>query len=161
MPPPGRKPPPELPSRFRFSSPGCSTGDASLINRTFWASAAVLCAAAAWTTAVPGAQAKRKADWLTDGGDAQRTSWQRNETILTKDSVKGVQLLWKIETDNQSRQMHNLFPPLIAGNVSTPSGDKEIAILAGVSDNVYGIDVATGRQIWKRKFDSTYQEATG
>jgi outer membrane protein assembly factor BamB len=132
-----------------------------LINRTFWASAAVLCAAAAWTTAVPGAQAKRKADWLTDGGDAQRTSWQRNETILTKDSVKGVQLLWKIQTDNQSRQMHNLFPPLIAGNVSTPSGDKEIAILAGVSDNVYGIDVATGRQIWKRKFDSTYQEATG
>ncbi len=132
-----------------------------MINRTFWASAAALCAAAAWTTAVPGAQAKRKADWLTDGGDAQRTSWQRNETILTKDSVKGVQLLWKIQTDNQSRQMHNLFPPLIAGNVSTPSGDKEIAILAGVSDNVYGIDVATGRQIWKRKFDSTYQEATG
>jgi hypothetical protein len=73
---------------------------------------------------VPGAQAKRRADWLTDGGDPQRTSWQRNETILTKDSVKGVQLLWKIQTDNQPRQMHNLFPPLIAGNVSTFAIEK-------------------------------------
>ena len=24
------------------------------------------------------------ADWLTDGGDAQRTGWQKNEKILTK-----------------------------------------------------------------------------
>ena len=30
------------------------------------------------------AQAPRKADWLTDGGDIQRTAWQKNETILTK-----------------------------------------------------------------------------
>jgi outer membrane protein assembly factor BamB len=128
------------------------------MNRTFWASAAALCAAAAWTAAVPGAQQRKKADWLTDGGDPQRTSWQRNETILTKDNVKGMTLLWKLQTDNQPRQMHNLFPPLIAGNASTPSGDKEIAIVAGVSDNVYGVDVATGQQIWKRKFDSTFPE---
>ena len=79
-----------------------------------------------------------KADWLTDGGDPQRTAWQRNETILTKANVKDMKLLWKIQLDNQPRQMHNLFPPLIAGSVSTPSGDKEIAVVAGVSDNVYG-----------------------
>jgi len=28
------------------------------------------------------------ADWTTDGGDAQRTGWQKDETILTKDNVK-------------------------------------------------------------------------
>ena len=126
--------------------------------RSFVPSVVALCLVAAWSTAVPGAQSKRKADWLADGGDPQRTAWQRNETILTKDSVKDMTLLWKVQTDNQPRQMHNLFPPLIAGNVSTPSGDKEIAILAGVSDNIYGIDVASGQQIWKRKFDSTFQE---
>ena len=69
-----------------------------------------------------------------------------------------MKLLWKIKLDNQPRQMHNLFPPLIAGNVSTPAGDKEIAVVAGVSDNVYGIDVAKGTLLWKRKFDSTFQE---
>ncbi len=127
------------------------------MNRRLFSAALALCAAAAWT-AVPGAQAKRKADWLTDGGDPQRTAWQRNETILTRDNVKDMKLLWKVQTDNQPRQMHNLFPPLVAGNASTPSGDKEIAFVAGVSDNVYGIDVASGQQIWKRKFDSTFQE---
>jgi outer membrane protein assembly factor BamB len=57
--------------------------------------------------------------------------------------------------------MHNLFPPLIAGRVSTPRGDKEVAVVAGVSDNIYAIDVATGTVLWKKKFDSTYQEAAG
>jgi len=126
------------------------------MNRTLFSAVATLCAAAALS-----AQSTRKADWLTDGGDPQRTAWQRNETILTKDTVKDMKLLWRIQTDNQPRQMHNLFPPLIAGNVATSSGDKEIAILAGVSDNVYGIDVATGKMLWKRKFDSTFQEQPG
>ena len=111
--------------------------------------------------AVIGAQAPRKADWLTDGADPQRTAWQRHETLLTKESVKNMKLLWTLKTDNAPRQMHNLFPPMIAGNVSTSAGDREIAILAGVSDNVYGIDVATGRQLWHRKFDSTFREQPG
>jgi hypothetical protein len=84
------------------------------MNRRLLSGTIALCAAAAWTT-VPGAQSTRKADWLTDGGDPQRTAWQRNETILTKDNVKDMTLLWKVQTDNQPRQMHNLFPPLIAG----------------------------------------------
>src|SRR5262249_59949666 len=93
--------------------------------------------------AIPRAQTQ-KADWLTDGGDPQRTAWQRNETLLTKESVKGMKLLWKIKLDNQTRQMHNLFPPLVAGSVRTGAGDKEIAVVAGVSDNIYAIDVAKG-----------------
>ena len=62
--------------------------------------------AAVWTVAT-GAQQK-KADWLTDGGDPQRTAWQRNETILTKTTVKDMKLLWKVRLDNQPRQMHSL-----------------------------------------------------
>jgi outer membrane protein assembly factor BamB len=131
------------------------------MNRRFVSGIVALGAAAAWTVAVPGAQTRKKADWPTDGGDPQRTAWQRNETILTKDNVKDAKLLWKIQLDNQPRQMHNLFPPLIAGNVSTSTGEKEIAVVAGVSDNVYGIDVASGALLWKRKFDSTFQEQTG
>ena len=129
------------------------------LTRRWLASVLALCAAAGWTMATEGQS--RKADWLTDGGDPQRTAWQRHETILTKDTVKDMTLLWKVQTDNQPRQMHNLFPPLIAGNVATPSGAKEIAILSGVSDNVYGIDVATGKMLWKRRFDSTFQEQPG
>ena len=116
---------------------------------TTW-SVALASWAAVWIAA-PGAQACRaaakspgKANWLTDGGDNERTAWQKNETLISKESVKNMKLLWKLQLDNQPRQMHNLFPPLIVSDVTTAQGPKEIAVVAGVSDNVYGIDVATG-----------------
>ncbi len=129
------------------------------MNRRLPTGLAVLGAATVWITA-PAAQAQNKADWLTDGADPQRTAWQRNETILNKGNVKDMKLLWKIKLDNQPRQMHSLFPPLIAGNVTTAAGPKEIAIVAGVSDNIFAVDVDTGTLLWNKHFDSTYQEPT-
>jgi outer membrane protein assembly factor BamB len=102
-----------------------------------------------------------RASWLTDGGDPQRTAWQRNETIITKDSVRNMKLAWKLQLDSEPRQMHNLLPPLIVSDVATKDGPREIAVLAGISDVLYGIDVARGAQIWKRKFDSTFSEPAG
>ena len=69
-----------------------------------------------------------------------------------------MKLLWKVRLDNQPRQMHNLFPALIVSDVQTAQGPRELAIVAGVSDNIYGIDVEKGTQVWKRHFDSTFQE---
>ena len=114
--------------------------------------------AAAGLTAALGAQGPAKANWLTDGYDKERTSWQRNETLLSPDTVGRMKLLWKVQLDNPPRQMHNLFPALIVGDVLTAQGRRELAIVAGVSDNIYGIDVETGTQIWKRHFDSTFVE---
>lgn len=119
------------------------------------ASLALLAAAA------PAAQAPRKANWLTDGGDPQRTSWQRHETLLSPSTVKHMKLVWKLQLDNEPRQLHNLFPPLVVSDVATPGGPKQIGVVAGVSDNVYGIDLDTGRQIWKRTFDNTWTPPQG
>src|SRR5258706_10929077 len=119
------------------------------MNRRVLAGLGSLGAAAFWIIA-PAAQAPTKADWLTDGGDPQRTAWQRNETILNKDNVKDMKLLWKIKLDNQPRQMHSLFPPLIAGSVATAAGPKEIAIVAGVVDNIYAIDGDKGTLLWNK-----------
>jgi outer membrane protein assembly factor BamB len=96
------------------------------------------------------------ADWLTDGGNPQRTAWQKDEKILNKSDVKNMQLLWKIKLDNQPREMHSLFPPLIVGKVNTSSGPKEMLVEAGISDNLYGIDAQTGVVIWKKHFESTW-----
>ncbi len=95
----------------------------------------------------------RCADWPTDGGGPQRTNWQKDEHILTKDNVSGLQILWKLKLDNQPREMHSLFPPLIAGSVPTASGPKQIAVETGISDNIYAIDVDAGKLIWKRHFE--------
>jgi hypothetical protein len=95
-------------------------------------------------------------DWLTDGGNPQRTNWQKDERLFSPATVRNTTLLWKIRLDNEPRQMHSLFPPLIVGNVNTGRGSREIAIVAGVSDNLYAIDVEKGELIWKKHFDSTW-----
>jgi outer membrane protein assembly factor BamB len=122
--------------------------------------------AAIWI-ATPGAQipatqgSPGQAHWLTDGGDPQRTAWQRNETLISPATVGSMKLAWKLRLDNAPRQMHNLFPPLIVSGVATAAGPREIAVVAGISDNLYGIDVVAGTQIWKRTFDNTFTEPVG
>src|SRR6266852_2114703 len=96
------------------------------------------------------------ADWLTDGGDTKRNNWQKDEKLLTPANVKDMKLLWKIKLDNQPRQMHSLLPTLIIERVNTRSGPKQIAIATGVSDNLYAIDVDSGRLIWQKHFESSW-----
>src|SRR2546423_3914994 len=129
-----------------------------MMNRRFCVAVGALSAAAAIAAQ---AQTSNRASWLTDGGDSARTSWQRNETILSPASARDMKLLWKVKLDNAPRQLHNLFGPLIVPDVQTADGPREIVIVAGVSDNIYGIDVAKGTQIWKRHFDSTLEEPQG
>jgi len=100
-----------------------------------------------------GAQSSPKANWLTDGGDVQRTGWQRNETTLTTGNVKDLRIVWKVKLDNEPREMHALLPVLIVGEISTAAGPKEIAVVAGSSDNIYAIDVQAGQILWKKHFE--------
>ncbi|MGC2661677.1 MAG: PQQ-binding-like beta-propeller repeat protein [Bryobacteraceae bacterium] len=92
------------------------------------------------------------ADWLTDGGNAQRTNWQKDESVFNRDSVKNLKILWKLKLGNEPREMHSLFPPLIVGKLDTGHGIKQVAIEAGISDNLYAIDVDAGTVIWKKHF---------
>ena len=54
-------------------------------------------------------------DYTTDGGDAQRTGWIRDEKILTKDNIGGLKMQWKRETGNEPRALHALMPVLVYG----------------------------------------------
>src|SRR5215469_6936366 len=101
------------------------------------------------------------ADWLTDGNNPQRTNWQKDEKILSTANAKDIKLLWKLQLDNQPREMHSLFAPLIVERVNTSAGPRQIAIETGVSDNIYAIDVEAGRVIWKKHFNSSYTPPTG
>lgn len=101
------------------------------------------------------------ADWLTDGINSKRTNWQQNEHIFSPSTVGQTKLLWKIKLDSEPRQMHNLFVPLIVDNVTTSSGPKQIAIVAGVSENLFAIDVDKGEVIWKKHFESNWTAPSG
>jgi outer membrane protein assembly factor BamB len=122
--------------------------------------AAAACCAFAWGTAplpqLPAVSAQSTAplhDWLTDGGDNERTGWNRNEKILTKDNVKNLKLLWKLPTGNQVRALHSLMPVLVVGQLNTAAGTKQVGFVTGISDNMYAFDVETGKMIWQRHWD--------
>src|SRR5262249_46472441 len=93
------------------------------------------------------------ADFLTEGVDNARTGWVKDEKIFSTANVGSTQLLWKIKLDSKPRAMHNLFAPLIAEHATTPQGRREMAIIAGVNDDVFGIDLAAGKQIGHRHWD--------
>ena len=54
--------------------------------------------------------AMRAADWLTDAGNPQRTNWQKDETILTKQNVGNLKILWKLKLDNATLDPSALAP---------------------------------------------------
>ena len=95
-------------------------------------------------------------DYLTEGNDPGRTGWMKDEKVFTLANVKDMKLLWKVKLDSQPREMHNLFAPLIAERVTTARGAREVAIVAGISDDLFGIDVASGELLWKKHYESTF-----
>ena len=95
------------------------------------------------------------ADWLTDGYDVKRTNWQRDEKILSPATAKDMKLIWSLKLDNQPKVMHALFPPLIVNSLNVKGQMREVAIVAGVDDNLFAIDVQKGEQIWRKHFENT------
>lgn len=114
-----------------------------------------------WLTGIVllGAAGGWAANYTMDGADAGRTGWVKNEKVFSKTNVKNMKLLWKIQLPSTPRQMHSLFPPVIVDGVTTPSGPKEIAVISGISDDLWGIDTSNGKELWHKHFDSTYDEA--
>jgi outer membrane protein assembly factor BamB len=103
--------------------------------------------------------ASQLVDWLTDGGDNQRTGWAKNEKILTKQNVGNLKLLWTLETGNQPRALHSLMPVLVIAQLATANGPRQVGILNGISDNLYAFDVETGKILWQKHW--TYEPPAG
>ncbi len=111
----------------------------------------VLAAAVLACACVGRAQMGRTTDWWTYGGDAQRTGWEKNDQKFTKDDVKNFQLLWKMKLDNKQKGTHALLPPVILGNLIGYRGFKELAFVAGSSDELWAIDADLDRLYWQKR----------
>lgn len=92
------------------------------------------------------------ASWLTFGGDAQRSGWAREETTITKENVKDLQLDWKLKLDNEPKELNGLTAPVVINPVYTNHGSFEYVIVGGSSDNLYTIDADTGKLAWSKHF---------
>jgi outer membrane protein assembly factor BamB len=89
------------------------------------------------------------ADWPMPGGNPQRNGWAASERQITKVNVSTLKLLYKYQTDNQSRGTNSLTTPIISGNLITYRGFKEMLMFAGSSDKVFGVDADLNQLIWE------------
>lgn len=108
------------------------------------------------------AQGGRSREWLTWGGDAERTGWNRGETTLSKQTVSRLGLKWKTQIDKEvSIEIESgnsmLTAPLVAHDVSTPQGRKTVVYTLAASNTLAALDAATGTPIWRRTFDNTVE----
>jgi outer membrane protein assembly factor BamB len=95
----------------------------------------------------------RPANWPTYGGDAQRSGWEKADARISKDTIKDLQLLWKMKLENQPKGLRPLLPPLILGNLISYRGFKELAFVAANSDIVYAIDADLGKIFWTKHLE--------
>ncbi len=102
------------------------------------------------------------ASWLTFGGDPQRSGWAKDETAITKDSVKSLQLEWKLKLDNQPKELNSLTVPVVINPVYTNHGSETYVVVGGSSDNLFVVDADTGKLVWQKHFtnDALPQAAT-
>src|SRR5580765_3234939 len=101
-----------------------------------------------------GATTLSATDVLMEGVDRARKGWVKDDKIFTLANISATKLLWRVQLNSTSRSMHNLFPPLIAENVMTPQGPLEVGLVAGVTDDLFAINVANGEVLWRRRFEN-------
>jgi hypothetical protein len=90
----------------------------------------------------------RPLDWPNLAGDAQRTGWEKVDTRITKDNVKDFQLVLKRKLGSGP-----LTPPAVLGLLISYRGFKELAFIAGGSNDIWAIDVDVDRIFWQKHFD--------
>ncbi|HEX7138502.1 MAG TPA: PQQ-binding-like beta-propeller repeat protein [Vicinamibacterales bacterium] len=105
------------------------------------------------------AQGRGGQNWNTINADAQHTGWLRTETrisseALSKSDPGGFQLLWKVNPQNQARQVNTLTQPLILGNLISHKGFKALAFIGGSADVVYAYDYDLAKVYWSQRLST-------
>ncbi|CAN5587723.1 hypothetical protein BH10ACI4_BH10ACI4_38290 [soil metagenome] len=99
------------------------------------------------------AQSAGAPEWTTGSFNQQRDAWQRDETRISPQNAKDIKLLWKVKVPVKTMGMQSFREPLIVSGVKTANGVKNLAVVVGSSNEVYGIDTDTGAIAWQRKLD--------
>ena len=121
-----------------------------------------VCGAVALSSLLAHAQRSSSHEWLTWGGDIERTGWNRAESVLSKKTVGQLVLKWKTQIDKQvpieiESGASMLTAPLLAQGIRTRQGTKTIVYTLAASNTLAAIDAVTGAIIWQRTVENTIE----
>jgi hypothetical protein len=97
--------------------------------------------------------AQGRSEWVTNNGDAQRSSWIRSDPKISRESLQkpGFQFLRKLKLNNNPRHLNSLTPPALLDIPIGYRGLRSLAFVGGSSDKVFGIDSNVGRIEWEKE----------
>ena len=98
-------------------------------------------------------------EWLTAGGDAQRTFWVRADPKISVASLSkpGFELQWSQKLDNRVRGANGLQHGVTANGVTL---FVPMSVVTGSANTIYALDNDTGYIVWQRRFDAALPPAT-
>ena len=116
---------------------------------------AVCCACLlAGVAAVRAQLGRREAEWMTNGGDAQRSHWIPADARISRESLErpGFQFLWNVKLDNEAVQLNSLTPAVLVDRYIGYRGFRSLAFVGGSSNTVFAIDTDLSRPEWQHRF---------
>jgi hypothetical protein len=114
-------------------------------------------------TSVVMTNAQERSEWVTNNGDAQRSSWIGSDPKISRESMQkpGFQLLWKLKLDNNPRYLNSLTPPALLDLPISYRGFRSLAFVGGSSDKVFVIDSNFGRREWEKELTTVSSSKRG
>src|SRR5215470_9805105 len=96
----------------------------------------------AGVAAVQAQLGRRESEWMTNGGDAQRSHWIPGDSRISRQSLEsaGFQFLWKVKLDNGPAQLQSLAPAVLIDRYIGYRGFRSLAFVGGSSNSVSAID---------------------
>ena len=91
-------------------------------------------------------------DWMTDGSDAQRSSWIRSDNKIKKEAMEkpGFQFLWKMKVPSAPKQLNNLTAPSTLDRLIGFKGFRMLGFFAGAENKLFTLDTDLGRMEWEK-----------
>lgn len=103
------------------------------------------------------AQFRGSPDWMTDGADAQRSSWIRTDPKISVERLRtpGFALVWKIKLD------HEPGPAATLSRYIGYRGFRSFAFLGSTAGEITAIDTDLGRIEWKKSVPASTAASDG
>jgi hypothetical protein len=108
----------------------------------------------AGVAAVQAQLGRREAEWMTNGGDAQRSHWIPSDARISRENMAGggFQFLWQVKLGNGAPQLESLAPAVLIDRYIGYRGFRSLAFVGGSSNKVSAIDTDLSRLEWQHGF---------
>jgi hypothetical protein len=103
------------------------------------------------------------ADWMTSGGDAQRSFWVRSDGKISPQSMAtpGFGLVWKLKLSEGRKKMTGLTAPALLDFYIGYRGFRTLAFVGAAANKVTAIDTELARVEWEDPYSPVAPGSTG